>query len=198
MQDIPSRSGSSATTNSNESVKFYHAQRHGPSTTNACRQGDLRYHCKMHMINTNKFSIAKWKKMPKSGTNTIWKVCIKGNIQYYFKISQYPYIDISSHFLANWKFCLTTGVPKLLTQLDLTCVKLTNRGKTAFQIATKWFGLSHPATHHFTAVLINGVRVKRSVRLDDGGISVRLRATTIATPKPTSRSRTVHNKLTVV
>jgi hypothetical protein len=88
-------------------------------------------------------------------------------------------------------------VPKLLTQLDLTCDKLMNRGKTPSQIATKWFGLSHPVTHHFTAVLINGVRVKRSVRLDDREISVRLKATKIATPKPTSRSRTVHNKLTV-
>jgi hypothetical protein len=58
-QDIPSRFGSSATTNSSESVKYYHAQRHGPSSTNAFGQGDIHYQCKMHTINTNKFRIAK-------------------------------------------------------------------------------------------------------------------------------------------
>jgi hypothetical protein len=37
----------------------------------------------------------------------------------------------------------------------------------------------------------------RSIRMDDTGIPVRLKATTIAEPKPTSCSRVVHDKLTV-
>jgi hypothetical protein len=50
---------SSATTNSSESVKFYYAQIHGPSITNACGQEDVHYQCKIRMINTNKFRILK-------------------------------------------------------------------------------------------------------------------------------------------